>query len=644
MPSAACYSRLEADAGRRARRFRSVAWRGALIGLLCAIVCWCLQPTSLFRILENREFDGCFVFRGPRATAANVVIVALDDASLRAIDKPLLFFSPELAKVVGYVHDQGAASIGVDFLLPGGDTTMEYLLPGKAGSLEAMGEAVGRSGNVVLPEWLLVGDQPLRPPFEWSVPSDLPWADLGFVDQTVDSDACLRRQEPRRSDGEGVHACLALALLIKARGLSDAWLAAPSLTLDGAPIPLDAGGCLQINYVGPAGTIRAVPFREVLAAAEGIAKRPAAANSLPVSFKDSIVLIGATTVAFKDVFFTPYTNQTLFQLVRPTASRRGGLQMSGVEVHANVLATLLDRACITTPWFLSAPLTLLVVGAVLGTILARCTLEMGVLVALAHHFTWRGLALAAFCWADWRIETVAMYTLGVMLYGTIFAMRWRWIRRMMGMVKSEAVARLLEAGGAQLDLRGEQRDITVLFCDIRGFTTFSECHSAARSGPAAQCVLRGRRAGHRGRRRHGQFVSRGCRHGDFRSAGEQPDHAARAVRAAAEVVRRVHVLADRWKELGADGFRIGLGIHTGKAVVGTVGSPRRLDYTAIGDTVNTAARLESANKELHTEVLISQATFEALPDADKQRIASIGQPKALSVKGKQETLLVYSAV
>ena len=100
------------------------------------------------------------------------------------------------------------------------------------------------------------------------------------------------------------------------------------------------------------------------------------------------------------------------------------------------------------------------------------------LVALAHHLAWRGLALAAFCWANWRVETVAMYTLGVVLYGTIFAMRWRWIRRMMGMVKSEAVARALEAGGAKLDLRGEQRDITVLFCDIRDFTTFSERHSA----------------------------------------------------------------------------------------------------------------------------------------------------------------------
>lgn len=622
-----------------AASFHSAVCRGALIGILCALVCWCLNGTSFIRTLDNREFDGCFAFRGPRVSAANVIIVAMDEASLQEIDKPLLFFSPELAKVVTYLHDQGAASIGVDFLLPRGDTTMEELQSGRAGALDTMGIAVGQAGNVVLPEWLLVSEKPLQPPYEWydkSLPSKQPWADLGFVDQTVDSDACLRRQELRQYDGENIQACLALALLIKARGLSEAWLAAPQLQLDGRPIPLDAHGCLRINYVGPAGTIRVVPFRDVLAAAQGGTSQGQA------SFKDSIVLVGMTVGAFKDIFFTPYTSQSLLQLMRSDTSRPAELQMSGVEVHANVLATLMDRAFITTPWFLATPLTLLIVGGALGAILTRCSLEMGALVTLAHHLAWRGLAVGVFCMANWRVEMMSMFILGVLIYGTIFAMRWRWIRRMMGMVKSEAVARALEAGGAKLDLRGEQREITVLFCDIRDFTPFSERHAAhevvellnaffAVAVPAIEA--------------EGGTVNQYI--GDavmviFGAPQPQPDHALRAVRAAVEVVRRVHDMTDRWKELGADQFRIGVGIHTGTAVVGTVGSPRRLDYTAIGDTVNTAARLESANKQFQSEVLISQATFDALPDDEKRRIADLGEPKALSVKGKQETLLVYS--
>jgi len=237
---------------------------------------------------------------------------------------------------------------------------------------------------------------------------------------------------------------------------------------------------------------------------------------------------------------------------------------------------------------------------------------------------------------------VSMLLLGGLLYGAIFAMRWRWIRRMMGMVKSEAVARALEAGSVTLDLRGQQREITVLFCDIRDFTPFSETRSAhkvvrllnaffAAAVPAIEA--------------EGGIVNQYI--GDalmvlFGAPQAQADHALRAVRAAAEIVRRVHGLRDRWKDLGADGFRIGIGIHTGEAVVGTIGSPRRLDYTAIGDTVNTAARIESANKELQSEVLISQATFAALPADQRERISVMGESRTLSVKGKQETLQVYA--
>ena len=638
---------LGATAGRGFMRFRSPAWRGALIGVICAMICWGLNGTPLVRALENWALDECFVLRGRRPSSANVIIVALDEASLQELGKPLMFLSPELAKVVAHLHDQGAAAIGVDFLLPAGEQTMEYLLPGGPGNAELMGQAVGRAGNVVLPEWLDVGKEPLLPPWEWSVRSTRPWADLGFVDLSVDADSCLRLQELRRPDEQGVQACLGLALLVKARGLSQEWLSADQLILDDVPIPVDPDGALPINYVGPAGSIRMVPFRDVLAAAGRVREtlqQPGESDAFHTPYQDAIVLIGATDYASKDIFFTPYTSPSILQWIRSDTSRTRQLQMSGVEVHANVVATMLDRAFITTPWFLATPLMLLIVGGAIGAVLARCSLEWGALLALAHHVAWHGLAIGAFWLASWRVEIVAMLLMGALLYGTIFAMRWRWIRRMMGMVKSEAVARALESGGATLDLHGQQRDITVLFCDIRGFTPFSEQHTPhevvrllnaffAVAVPAIEA--------------EGGTVNQYI--GDavmviFGAPQPQPNHASRAVRAAVEIVRRVHGLGDRWKALGAEPFRVGIGIHTGGAVVGTVGSPGRLDYTAIGDTVNTAARIESANKELQSEALISQATFLALSEDERQRVLATGQPQSLSVKGKQEALHVYSVV
>jgi adenylate cyclase len=199
----------------------------------------------------------------------------------------------------------------------------------------------------------------------------------------------------------------------------------------------------------------------------------------------------------------------------------------------------------------------------------------------------------------------------------------------------------MEATGS-LDLRGEERKITVLFADIRNFTSFSERHTAESVVKlldgfftAIVPIVE----------EHGGTVNLYI--GDalmvlFGAPEPQSDHASRAVATAVAMVRRVHESEPLWKELGADEFRIGVGVHTGRAVVGTVGSPRRLDYTAIGDTVNTASRIESGNKELNTEILISRATYDALSAAELGRFTVRWDAKKLKAKGKAETLDVYS--
>lgn len=614
---------------------RNPICRGAMVGMVCALLCYGLNRTALVRGLENWALDACIVFRGQRSSDANVVIVAIDDDSLETLGKPPVFISPEMGKVVTFLHDHGAASIGVDFMIPDSTETIADLMWDGQGSAELMGQAVGRSGNVVLPEWMIPGEPPRTPIYEWQAFPEPGWANLGFVNLTVDADTIARRQRLRAGSPEDPQPCLALAAFGRANGMPDEWFYQHQLRLDGKPIPVDAGGSLLINFVGPPGTIDSVPFHQVLAAADG-------RGTLDRSFDGAVVLIGTTNSAQSDWQSTPYVNQSIAQLLRSSLLDRKAALMPGVEVHANLVATLIDRAFITTPWWLSTPLLLLIVGAALGAAFARLSLEAGAALAFAHHCLWRVVALLAFSYGEYRVEVVAMLALGIVVYGVTFALRWRWIRRMMGMVKSEAVARALESDPSKLDLKGEELRITVLFTDVRNFTSFSETHSP-------QHVVRLLNAYFSAIvpiiEAQGGIVNQYLGDGlmaIFGAPNVLADHAGRGALAAAQIVERVHDLDQRWSELGAADFRIGVGVHTGPAVVGTVGSPRRLDYTAIGDTVNTAARIEAGNKQLGTEILLSQATVEGLPDQVREQLR-LGEAMILSVKGKEDQLTVYPA-
>src|SRR5262249_47252646 len=143
-----------------------------------------------------------------------------------------------------------------------------------------------------------------------------------------------------------------------------------------------------------------------------------------------------------------------------------------------VLATLADGAFITTPrWLHPLPLVL-VLGALLGIAFSKLTLVQGAVLAFVHHFAWKAFCFAAFIAANWRIEMVAMLLTGAITYGLTFTFRWRWLRQTFGVVRGEAVARALENDVGHTRLKGEAREVTVLFSDIRNFTAFSEVHTA----------------------------------------------------------------------------------------------------------------------------------------------------------------------
>jgi adenylate cyclase len=601
-----------------------LAWRGALVGLLCALVSWLLAQLGLARALEEWMQDGSFSYRGTRATSAKVILIALDDESLEKLGKPALFASPELADVIRYLHQEHAAAVGLDLIIP---RSLE-----KFPRLDLQGEQVGaaaaEAGNVVLAEaWLEKEQQWLLSLSLWHLQAELTKTDLGFVNWFEDDDHFVRRQKLTLGQGEATAYSFALALLAVARRAQVE--VHGGVRIDGAPVPLDNEDKLRINFVGPPGTVARVPFHQILGAAR-------AGGAPPADFRDAIVIIGVTAQSQQDYHATPYANNTMRRLF----SKEPAL-MAGPELHANVVATVADRAYIRPlSWLTSLP-ALLLFGAVLGIAFVKLNLEWGAALAVAHHFGWKCLALLAFAYGHWRLEIVGMLLLGFLAYTVTFVFRWRWLRRMFGVVKSEAIAKVLEADPTQLDLKGEEREITVLFADIRSFTDFSEAHQ-----PHEVVALLNAYFGEMVPLIEAEGGTLNTYMGDgimvlYGAPARQPDHARRAVRSAVAMVRRVHERKDTWTRLGSPAFRIGVGIHTGKVVIGTMGSPRRLEYTAIGDTVNAAARIEAENKKLLTEILISAQTYAALSETDRAELGCEPKYEAVQVKGKQAELHLH---
>jgi adenylate cyclase len=601
--------------------------RGGIVGALCGLAAWAFAQQPLLRGLEDWLQDAGFAWRGTRPSATNVVVIGIDDATLANLPRPLAALSPELAAVVTYLKDHGAAAVGLDLTIPDtlDDYDREHGLDGGT-----LGRAAALAGNVVLP--ILVGDdgRSVAPLQTWQTGPP-----LALVEVTPDVDHIVRRQQLAGTLAGRAYDQFALALLDIA-GLAGADRAG-GLQVDSRAVPLDDAGRLRINFLGPPGTVPELSFAKVLEAARASGPPPGDHRGRPADLSGAVVIVGATAHSLGDYHATPYANGTL-----PALLDAGPRLMSGPELHANVVATLADGAFITTPWWLAPLPWVLALSAALGWAFARLTLLQGFLLAFAHHWAWKVATIAGFWWGSWRVEAAAMLMAGVLAYGAIFALRWRRLRAgMRGVVKGDVLARLLEEEASHPGLRGEERDVTVLFADIRGFTTWSRGHSPREAVDLINAYLGAMIPVVEGR---GGMVDKYIGDGImaiFNAPDDQPDHAQRAVEAAVAMVRRARELAPVWARHDFPGFRIGIGVATGPALVGMVGGRRRLDYTAIGETVNSAARIESANKELSSEVLIAARTWKAVEPAVLRQLGCAETSERATAHGIPEGLEVY---
>ncbi len=593
-------------------RLWSRRWQGVWLGLLCAALAWYVSRLPMFAGLEDWMLDACFVARGTRASAtlSRVVIVEIDEEYLRVLPKPSSHLSPEIARVVSHLADHKVAAIGIDVIIPEEMGRLPGIAgPRDPGEADSMALAMLKAGNVVVPIWKLP-DHMQKPLALWRVldRTFIPKEDdglspfLGAVNLDSDRDQFTRTQqllgkakETPEDEEEAVWPHLPLAVLAIAEGKSLRPDSGKAL-LGGEVVPTDGRDRLRINYVGPPGTFRRLRFADLLA--------DQAAGRRRADLEGAIVFLGITARSFQDDHATPYSNG----YTRWLSGEGEAGRMAGTEIQANVLATIADRAYIhELPW-LTGPL-LLVAGAVLGSLLARVGLLWLLPLTLLYLAGWRILCVVAFAQFSFRVPAVGMLLLGCFLFIGVLGMRWRQLRRALALLKSEDIAAAAEGAEGDLGRQASARRVTVLFADIRGFTAFSD-------GRAPEQVVRLLNAYFDVIvpviEKHGGTLNQYMGDGImviFGAPRDDADHARHAVEAARDMVREVRRHRARWTQEGFPHLRIGVGINTGPAVVGWVGSSNRMDYTAIGETTNEAARIEGMNKELGTDILISEAAY-----------------------------------
>lgn len=568
--------------------------RGILVGLGVAAA----VGLGLLEGVERWGLNHLFELRGPIPPATPITIISIDEESFDELDRQWPWPRAMHAQLLDILARGKPAAIGLDIVFP------EPSALGPADD-RALGAAIRRAGNVVLAAALTRSQtdfytkEDLNPPI---APIRAGAAAVGFVNFPQESDAYVRSAHITRAyqgrllEGFDLHLYrLGVQAGIPAR-------------------PLPDRSRLLINYRGGPKTFPTVPYYQVL---RGEVK--------PEAFAGRIVLVGATSPILHDVFPTPFATDG---------------RMPGVEIHANALETLFQGSALAR-----APRALGLAAILAAALLAvwvtgrlRPLPALGILLAAGGAYLL--LVFAAFAagrlWLDLAgVPNALLIGFGLTTLQN-FIREQREKRRLSRFFSPSVVTEIVRA---QDDARlgSARRTMTVLFSDIRGFTSMSEKMSPEDVASFLREYLT--------EMTDAVFQEGGTVDkyiGDaimalYNVPFEQPDHAVRAVRTALAFQERLKPLAARFQEKYGGDLRCGVGINTGEAVVGTIGSEQRLEYTAIGDTINLGSRLESITKDFKVNLVISESTQALLPAEFLSRY--LGEVK---VKGKEVAVKIYT--
>ena len=376
-------------------------------------------------------------------------------------------------------------------------------------------------------------------------------------------------------------------------------------------------------------------------------------NSIPAdAIRDQIVLIGSTAPSLRDLFEVPFSR---------FHSGVEMFQLPGLEIHANRIATLLDSRSNSAALIWTMPgwgnRLLLVVALLAGLALGEAipTLRRSVLVVTAVAGAGAAGLLGLLFWSQVWVGTALPLTGLLSMAGAAWLRRGavsqqhsQQIRRLLGQATSPAVAQQLWDQREELlsngRFEGQQLPITVLFTDTASFTSVSERLSPRE---LMDWLNRGMAICVPAVTRRGGMVNKFTGDGMLAVFGvpvrqDPTAEAAAALEAAQEIQAGLEQLNAELLQEGAPEMRVRAGIHSGEALVGSMGSADRIEYAVIGDTVNCASRLESLDKQRHQgvmRVLLSSNTLDILDPTIRQQL-QLESWGSVQVKGRDEPLEV----
>lgn len=611
------------------------------------------DPPIIRENLESKTYDLRLRLRNilkRQPPPGNIVIVAVDDRSIEELGR-WPWSRDVMARLISNISSCGPKVIGVDIMF----TERE-----RPETDEKLAEAVRKAGNVVLatafdvPQERKVFSPAETPDFLWDAAfmevrtqKGIRWKDfaieaervtpplpelagastLGHVYTLPDMDGSQRWEILSLLYGEDCYPQFALQVARKALGLPMKEMVlygGSGVGLGNAFIATDLYGRVVINYRGKERSFSYISASDVV-------KGRTASESL----KNKIVLVGTSALATYDQKVTPFS-----------------ANMPGVEKNANVVENILLNNFIRKSPGVIELFAIVLSGVLLGVVLPRLRALASALLSTGCIFAYVGVAcfllVSQNIWANLLYPVANMFGIFVSVTAIRFfyeERKAREIRQMFSSYVSPKIVKELIDNPDKTKLGGERRTVTVLFSDVIGFTSLSEKRQPEEVvsllneyfQEMAEIIFRWDGT-------LDKFV------GDeimaiWGAPVEQQNHAELAVRCALDMSDRLTRLQDRWKKRASDVLDVGIGINTGEVLIGNIGAPgKKMDYTAIGDHVNLAARVEKLTRQYGTRILMTENTFghvEPLISKGSFGHIELRELASAKVKGKEKEVKIF---